>query len=224
MNTIDIKSLSDASDEPQFRIVEIFKSLQGEGYNTGMPSVFVRLGRCNLSCKWCDTNFEEFEYKPLSEVLAAVGAFDVRNIILTGGEPSVHPRVEELVAAFKARGYFMCIESNGLARVPVGIDFIAISPKYCYKGRYEQAVGFDVDELRIVVDSVAMLSHSIDDFMSWAEAMASKFPAKHRFLSPLELEGQMNILQTIETIGKLNAKGKQRWALSLQTHKLAGIE
>ena len=35
---------------PEFRIVEIFESLQGEGYNTGMPAIFIRLGRCDLAC------------------------------------------------------------------------------------------------------------------------------------------------------------------------------
>ena len=37
-------------ENPEFRIVEIFESLQGEGYNTGMSAVFVRLGKCNLAC------------------------------------------------------------------------------------------------------------------------------------------------------------------------------
>ena len=36
--------------EPHFNIVEIFESLQGEGFNTGMPSIFVRFGKCNLDC------------------------------------------------------------------------------------------------------------------------------------------------------------------------------
>ena len=43
-----------------YRIVEIFESLQGEGYNTGMPAIFLRFGKCNLSCKWCDTEYNNF--------------------------------------------------------------------------------------------------------------------------------------------------------------------
>ena len=43
---------AESTEEPQFRIVEIFESLQGEGYNTGMPAIFIRLGRCDLACGW----------------------------------------------------------------------------------------------------------------------------------------------------------------------------
>ncbi len=52
-----MKKISVAPENPQYRIVEIFESLQGEGWNTGMPAVFVRLGKCNLACGWCDTDY-----------------------------------------------------------------------------------------------------------------------------------------------------------------------
>ena len=37
------------------KINEIFYSLQGEGYHTGTPAVFIRFSGCNLKCSFCDT-------------------------------------------------------------------------------------------------------------------------------------------------------------------------
>ena len=48
-----------------YPIVEIFHSVQGEGYHSGTSSIFVRFGNCNLKCEWCDTDFEEYEEKDL---------------------------------------------------------------------------------------------------------------------------------------------------------------
>lgn len=41
----------------KMKISEIFYSIQGEGVNSGTPSVFLRLGMCNLHCWWCDTKY-----------------------------------------------------------------------------------------------------------------------------------------------------------------------
>ena len=138
--------------DPEFRIVEIFESLQGEGYNTGMPAIFIRLGRCDLACSWCDTDYLRYEPIPLSQILHKLQAYRARSIIITGGEPTIHPRVSELLDALKARGYYLCIETNGLHQVPEQIDYIATSPKACYAPRYAQGGLTQADEVRIVVD------------------------------------------------------------------------
>ena len=41
----------------EYKIVEIFHSIQGEGAKCGIPHVFIRFGKCNLQCEWCDTDF-----------------------------------------------------------------------------------------------------------------------------------------------------------------------
>lgn len=220
---------------PVYRIVEIFESLQGEGYNTGMPAIFIRLGRCDLACSWCDTDYLRYQSMSLREILQVLEQYTAKQIIITGGEPSIHPQLVVLLDALKARGYYLCIETNGLHQVPEQIDYIATSPKACYAERYLKDGGLtQADEVRIVVDvqglqneaeqTMQVPSHiqtklsqeSISltpgtvctenewQFMQFAHAMAQGIKAAHYYLSPLEVNGQMNIHQTIRLIGLLN--------------------
>ena len=68
--------------EPYYNIVEIFESLQGEGFNTGMPAIFIRFGKCNLACPWCDTNYHQFKHWSLSQILNKCGHF-LQRILLS---------------------------------------------------------------------------------------------------------------------------------------------
>ena len=88
-------------NNPQYRIVEIFESLQGEGWNTGMPAVFIRLGKCNLACSWCDTDYLKFGMMSLSDILGRLKTYTARNIIITGGEPTIQPHLDALLNALK---------------------------------------------------------------------------------------------------------------------------
>ena len=71
------------------RLVEIFNSIQGEGTHSGLPCAFVRLAACNLRCGYCDTpySFGKGEKRSIESVLQEVGAFGVRHVCITGGEP-----------------------------------------------------------------------------------------------------------------------------------------
>ena len=59
-----------------YPIVEIFHSVQGEGFHSGESSIFVRFGRCNLRCEWCDTNFDEFEEMSISQINQKIFEFN----------------------------------------------------------------------------------------------------------------------------------------------------
>ena len=71
------------------KINEIFYSLQGEGYHTGTPAVFVRFSGCNLKCGFCDTRHEEGVMMTDEEIIAEVKKYPAVMVILTGGEPSL---------------------------------------------------------------------------------------------------------------------------------------
>lgn len=201
---------------PQYRIVEIFETLQGEGFNTGMPSIFIRFGKCNLACPWCDTNYNQFEMKSLDEIMQTVQNFTAKNIIITGGEPTIQPDLEILLNQLKAEGYFIAIETNGLKPVPLQIDYIATSPKRLYQKNYLKHHIPYANEVRIVVDG---------DVQDFCEQIENTIKAERYYLSPCEKDGVMNMLETITQLGLLNQRpNKPKWQLSIQTHKIAGIE
>lgn len=201
---------------PSFPIVEIFESLQGEGFNTGMPSIFIRFGKCNLTCPWCDTNYNQFEQWTLNEILAKVRSYTAKNIIITGGEPTIQPNLSLLLNQLKIEGYFLAIETNGLKEIPPQIDYIATSPKRMYKEKYQRRCIEFTNEVRVVVDG---------EVQAFCEQLESKIQADHYYLSPCEIEGKMNLLETITQLGILNQRAnKPKWQLSIQTHQIVDIE
>ena len=74
---------------PSYPIVEIFHSVQGEAFHTGVPHVFIRFGNCNLRCEWCDTDFLTYEEMELNDIVEQVLAYDCKRVIFTGGEPAM---------------------------------------------------------------------------------------------------------------------------------------
>ena len=202
----------------EFRIVEIFESLQGEGYNTGMPAIFIRFAGCNLNCVWCDTNFRQYARFTLEQLLTKVKQYTSKNIIITGGEPTMVKALPELLLPLKQAGYYIAIESNGLGKVDPLIDYIALSPKFCYQARYQKIAQPTASEVRIVAENHA-------DFLPFCQYIEQNIQAKRYYLSPCEKNGEFNMFETIELLGKINQnRNDNKWLLSIQTHKFANIE
>ena len=203
-----------------YPVVEVFESLQGEGYNTGMPAVFLRFGRCNLACPWCDTEWRAFESLAEDEVVARVTSHAAKALILTGGEPLIQEGLGALLARFKDLGYWIAVETNGLRAVPGEwarrLDYVAVSPKAAYAELYDDELMVrEADEVRIVVDG---------DVREFGLTMRDRIDAERYYLSPCERGGVMNVEETVRLLGALN-RGRRagKWLLSLQTHKLAGL-
>jgi len=138
------------------RIAEIFRSLQGEGFLTGTPSVFVRTSGCNLRCGFCDTPYTSWEPEgedwSVDEILSRVDEFvsakaegpplpphpgplpggageNCRHAVLTGGEPMLFAELVPLAAALRERGFHITIETAGTLYLPLECDLMSISPK-----------------------------------------------------------------------------------------------
>jgi 7-carboxy-7-deazaguanine synthase len=196
----------------EYNIVEIFHSVQGEGFHSGVPHVFIRFGRCNLRCEWCDTNFDEYTTMSAMDILGEVMKYPSRNIIFTGGEPMLND-LWPLSRLFKRRGYRLSIESNGTVEIPEGmLDWICISPKdQLYPNvAIKQRRG---DELKCVYVGQSLSIY--DDLLSGFE---------HHFLQPCYDE-QSSVEENGRSFSLTEAVVKQNptWRLSLQTHKWMGI-
>ncbi len=116
------------------KIAEVFHSLQGEGILTGMPSGFIRFAGCNLRCAWCDTKYASWypETEPWTKetVLAEIAKYNTRYVVITGGEPTIHPQLLELTQELRALGKHITVETNGTTfREGVACDLISMSPK-----------------------------------------------------------------------------------------------
>ena len=102
-----------------FRVVEIFESIEGEGKRMGAPCVFVRLAGCNLRCSYCDTDYAQTlecgVLMPLEAVVSKVRGFGADKVTITGGEPLL----QEATAIAEALPEYECnIETNGSVPLP----------------------------------------------------------------------------------------------------------
>lgn len=72
----------------------LFKTLQGEGIHTGLPTIFIRLAGCNLACQWCDTKYSlttkgstELTVEQIGEGVLKFKPQYQDWVCITGGEP-----------------------------------------------------------------------------------------------------------------------------------------
>ncbi|MEY2467637.1 MAG: 7-carboxy-7-deazaguanine synthase [Actinomycetota bacterium] len=137
---------------------EIFgPTLQGEGPALGTRCGFVRLGRCNQSCSYCDTPYSwdwsrfdparELTEMSIDDIVAKLEPMAVETIVITGGEPLLQAsKLEPLVRAFRDRGWKTHVETAGT--LPWDSDFVdqwVVSPKLANSGMEEgRRLKFDV--------------------------------------------------------------------------------
>jgi 7-carboxy-7-deazaguanine synthase (Cx14CxxC type) len=212
-----------------YTVREIYYTLQGEGARTGRPAVFLRFAGCNLwsgreqhraeaVCRFCDTEFVGTggpgggKFAAASDLADAVAsawpAADVhrgRYVVCTGGEPLLQLDAAA-IEALHAAGFEVGVETNGTIAAPPGIDWLCVSPKG--SAPLAQTSG---DELKLVYPQLE------------AEAQPERFASlgfTHFYLQPLDDEARdANTRATIDY-----CLAHPRWKLSLQTHKILGID
>ena len=209
-----------------YAVKEIFYTLQGEGFHSGRPAVFLRFAGCNLwtgreedrasaVCKFCDTDFvgigpDGGKFATPDDLADAVASRwptageggSRRYVVCTGGEPLLQLDTAA-IDALHARGFAVAVETNGTQPAPRGLDWICVSPK-----ADAPLVLTSGDELKLVYPQDRGEPEKF-----------GQFDFGHFFLQPMDgPEVARNTTRAVEYC--LN---NPRWRLSVQSHKALGI-
>ena len=194
-----------------YPIVEIFHSVQGEGFHAGIPHVFVRFGNCNLRCEWCDTDFLTYEDRALDSIVDEILSYNCDRVIFTGGEPAMQD-LATIGSILKEHAINLSIETNGTIPVDPVIDWICVSPKdQLYpNSKIKQRTG---NELKVVY-----CGQSLEMYDDLKQGFA------HHFIQPCYIESDSveENGKSFQVVEKL-VKQSPGWRLSLQTHKWMGV-
>jgi len=221
----------------QYKINEIFESLQGEGSFTGQPSIFIRLQGCPVACSWCDTKHtwevelsdevtreimlaksqESPQWAKFSveQILALVTerGYKAKHIVITGGEPCMVD-LTPLCNTFDELGYSTQVETSGTFEIYVSDKcWVTVSPKINMRGGYS-ILSSAMKRANEIKHPIATEQH-VDDLKTLlAEHNIEKTPV---YLQPISQKNRATEL-AIETCIANN------WRLSVQVHKYLGIE
>jgi 7-carboxy-7-deazaguanine synthase len=188
--------------------MELFYSLQGEGYHQGKAAFFIRLAGCDVGCVWCDVkdSWDASKHPILSveDIVVTAAAHPSRIAIVTGGEPLLH-QLDPLTTALRAAGFQTHIETSGSSPMSGSWDWVCLSPKK-FKAPLPESVKA-ADELKVVVFNKS-------DF-DWANSFVNDVNTDcKKYLQPEWEKSDAMTPLVIEYI-----KQDPSWELSAQLHK-----
>ncbi len=193
-------------------VMEITPTLQGEGFWSGTPAIFIRLAGCDVRCHWCDikSSWETkgFPLMSAEEILEKIQNYPIRRMVITGGEPSIYD-LRPWISLFQQKGYKCHVETAGNHPLLEDWDWVCLSPKKfvpALEENYKKA-----NELKVII------YHPHD--LQWALQQAKHCrKTTHLFVQP-EWSKKEKVLPAILDF----LKKHPQWRLSLQTHKYIGI-
>jgi 7-carboxy-7-deazaguanine synthase len=193
-------------------LMELFYTLQGEGFHTGEAACFIRIGGCDVGCNYCDVKESwDPELHPLTsvdEIIDQVCAFPSASVVVTGGEPLKY-NLDFLCAELKNRGLKTYLETSGSETLSGDWDWICLSPKKNSP---------PLPDLYNIAHELKVIIQTEDDIM-WAEENAEKVNAN--CLLYLQPEWSLRKAATPLIVDYIGSN--PRWKLSLQIHKYIGI-
>ncbi|NDB84607.1 MAG: 7-carboxy-7-deazaguanine synthase QueE [Alphaproteobacteria bacterium] len=201
------------------KVQDIFLTIQGEGPYSGRGAIFIRLGGCNLACKFCDTEFDSFKEHSVDYVINQVEQKTTHNVVkfvvITGGEPfrqSINYLCQELLN----RGYEIQIETNGsiYQKIPDNVSVVC-SPKI-HGGKYHKVrpeLNSHIIAYKFLISSNIEFYNNVPDW---------DFRETPIYVQPIdEYSEEVNEKNNMLAVDIAIQKG---YILSSQIHKIIGIK
>jgi organic radical activating enzyme len=199
-------------DGKMLPLVEDFYTIQGEGFHVGKPAYFIRVGGCDVGCRWCDAKMtwsaKNFPLVAVDEIAARAAAFPAQAVVVTGGEPLSY-NLNALCSLLKAKGLQTFLETSGSQPLSGEWDWICLSPKP--KHPPLPPIFAEANELKIVVEG--------EQDLRWAEENAAKVAASCLLFLQPEWSRHRQVVATIVEYAKLHP----RWNISIQAHKFMNV-
>ncbi len=193
-------------------VMEMFYSIQGEGYNTGKAAFFIRIGGCDVGCHWCDVK-ESWDASihpltPAEEILENILKYPAQAVVITGGEPLMY-NLDYLCSILKEKNISIFLETSGTYPLSGTFDWICVSPKSQLNPRRDMLQL--ADELKVIV-------YDTEDF-EWAGKNLPFVKQKCMlYLQPEWSRYQKMLPHIVDYI-----LAHPRWMFSLQSHKFMNI-
>ncbi len=206
-------------------IKHMFPTLQGEGPFAGHPSVFVRLGGCNLACHFCDTDFEDYSQMDTADIVRQVQKLALNDekkrvrklVVITGGEP-LRQDIAPLCQSLLADGFLVQIETNGTLwrELPPEVHIIC-SPKNAGQGYFPVR-----DDLLPRISAFKFIISAGDERYNHVPEIGQEHYNTPVYVQPMdEYDSAKNARNKTYALELAQRYG---YILSLQTHKILGIE
>src|SRR5688572_11634028 len=110
--------------------MEMFYTVQGEGFYAGTPAFFSRIAGCDVGCVWCDVksswDVDQQQYCSISSMINAALEFSCRTVVITGGEPCMYD-LSELISKLQSHGFRVHMETSGAYPLTGHPDWICVS-------------------------------------------------------------------------------------------------
>ena len=193
-------------------LMEDFYTIQGEGFHTGKPAYFTRIGGCDVGCSWCDVkeswNADLWPLTKTDEIIHRIESCPSRSVVVTGGEPLMY-NLDYLCEKLRKKGFQTFLETSGSHPLSGNWDWICLSPKKNSPPLPE--IYKRADEYKVII-------HSKGDF-EWAEKNINRLSQNCKLYLQPEWSKRDIIMQEIVDYVMLHPK----WQISLQSHKYMKI-